>query len=292
MGMSTLIGGIFAIVVGGLGICVWKCQNIFISIPFIICSFLIGILCIVAGVAVAGGETSQAILDQACNQPLAQFGSKTGSEFFYKQYALIVDKTMCTDRCPCPEAAKARIMANYTDAQLREKFYRTYNYQNNEASTATSGNNAQNWKTIIGLKFMPSTETVNVFDTYKKCYEEVIKLGRKSRTDATQVSQTDEYKQAIEQFAQKGGFDYFAAFEDQYECASICKAPLFYITRSVSQTYPPEDDCATAFLETYSNNYGVAAAALVTAVILCLAGCLAIPIGMGAAKQKSYMDEK
>jgi len=31
-----------------------------------------------------------------------------------------------------------------------------------------------------------------------------------------------------------GGFDFFKAIEEEFDCAGICYAPLFYLTKDVS----------------------------------------------------------
>ena len=68
------------------------------------------------------------------------------------------------------------------------------------------------------------------------CYENVL---------SKQPSQTDPEKAQAQKltklFAKAGGFDYLKTVESKYNCAGICKVPLFYMTKSVNLR--PTSEC-------------------------------------------------
>ena len=104
----TIIGGIFCIVVGVLGLLTGKFKKPIFTIPFIVLAFLIAIL-LFAGAAVMGGgeEDLKKIVSDGCNTSLGtQFDGKTTSELFKEQYLDLVDRWVCSDTCPCPESVK------------------------------------------------------------------------------------------------------------------------------------------------------------------------------------------
>ena len=54
-----------------------------------------------------------------------------------------------------------------------------------------------------------------------------------------------ETMQYVDEFFEKGGYDFLAGLENRYDCASLCSVPLFYLTKDVDNG-PPQTDCFTA----------------------------------------------
>ena len=106
--------------------------------------------------------------------------------------------------------------------------------------------------------------------------------NKTSPTNAAQVTQNADYTEAVKQFVQKGGFDYFKQLETDYDCAGLCKVPLFYMTKDAESV--PKNECADQFLSKYSAKTGVGVIALVTALLLCGAGICALPLCCAARR--------
>lgn len=64
--VMCVLGGVLALGLSILGCCTYKFKNPLVTTPFVLCSFLIGILCM----AVGGVVMSADIKDMACNKPL------------------------------------------------------------------------------------------------------------------------------------------------------------------------------------------------------------------------------
>ena len=45
-------------------------------------------------------------------------------------------------------------------------------------------------------------------------------------------------QKSVYDFFNKGGFDFLSALETDFDCASLCKVPLFYVTRSMDEGKP------------------------------------------------------
>ena len=105
--VGTIIGGILCIITGVLGLLTGKFKKAIFTIPFLVMSFLIFILLVVAGGIMAGGEEAiTEIVDKACAAKPQGFDQST-KELFESQLSTLVDAQMCTDVCPCDEAAEA-----------------------------------------------------------------------------------------------------------------------------------------------------------------------------------------
>lgn len=69
----ALVGGVLALLLSILGCCTVKFKNPCVTCPFVICSFLLGLMCLIAGAMVVGGKTRDGILLKACNTPIKGF---------------------------------------------------------------------------------------------------------------------------------------------------------------------------------------------------------------------------
>lgn len=56
----------------------------------------------------------------------------------------------------------------------------------------------------------------------------------------------------VDDFFDKGGYDFLSTLESKYECASMCEVPLFWITKDVSEG-PPNKECVEAAIDALTN---------------------------------------
>lgn len=122
--------------------------------------------------------------------------------------------------------------------------------------------------------------------TFLKCYDNKIK----GKVAASNSAYSDSYKKAMDMFAKEGGA-FFTQIEKTYKCAGLCEKGLFYVTKPVSEGRP-EKSCVAAFQDKYGQNYGVAAVAFITAIVLIVAGIAAIPLCTGFSKRSEADLEK
>lgn len=102
-------GGIVGLVISVFGCCAAKQKNFFVTCPFVVCSFLVGLMALIAGGMVVGGKTRDALINKACNTPFKAFEGLNGNQIARQEYGQIVDKVMCTsDLCPCDDAENAQ----------------------------------------------------------------------------------------------------------------------------------------------------------------------------------------
>jgi hypothetical protein len=113
-----IAGCVFGLTVGVFGFLTSRCKSCWVAFPLGLLSFLAGLLAVIAGVAVFGGNIASTVKNQIC-------GSQTGgTEFIRKQYSPAVDQIMCTATCPCASnttnvtqslfTARATAMTNLT----------------------------------------------------------------------------------------------------------------------------------------------------------------------------------
>jgi putative intracellular protease/amidase len=95
----------------------------------------------------------------------------------------------------------------------------------------------------------------------------------------------------LKNFFNEGGFELFNELEKELECASVCTAPLFYITQDLSKGKPTVD-CAKATLDEVTNQPVVGAVSLISAVVLLIAffGSLTLCTGL-SNNEKDMMNE-
>ena len=87
---------------------------------------------------------------------------------------------------------------------------------------------------IVPLTFAQSSSTK--FNTYGDCYNQVLS----KKLDNANL-------QKVKDFVDKGGMEFLQALEDQYNCASICNVPLFYITKDIAEG-KPTSECGDALI--------------------------------------------
>ena len=68
-----MVGGIFSLILAILGCATVKLKNPLVTGPFVICTFIVAIICMIGGGVVMSGD----IRTQACNTKFTPVGSKT-----------------------------------------------------------------------------------------------------------------------------------------------------------------------------------------------------------------------
>lgn len=81
------------------------------------------------------------------------------------------------------------------------------------------------WTSIF---FANNNGNSQTFETWEECYNKVLKA--KSQGD----EKGDPKWAQLEKFIRDGGLDFVRELETSLNCASACKVPLFYATRSIA----------------------------------------------------------
>lgn len=150
-------GGVIGLFISVLGCLTARYKTPWITFPFVICAFLVGLMALIAGGMVVGGKTRDGIIDQACNTKLAALGGQTGAEVAKNEYGQLVDKMMCTsDRCPCDGANNMQALwtTKKPEAELN-KYQRTW--------VGTAAPDRNNAKGVYPMSFKTGT---GVYSTY------------------------------------------------------------------------------------------------------------------------------
>lgn len=84
---------------------------------------------------------------------------------------------------------------------------------------------------------VPFEWEANGFTDWATCYKD--KLKDKLTEDADDKKK--KMAQDILKFMEKGGIDFIKQLETDYQCASICDVPLFYITKNISEGQPKKE---------------------------------------------------
>jgi hypothetical protein len=71
----------------------------------------------------------------------------------------------------------------------------------------------------------------------------------------------------LKAFFSSNGWKIFQSFEKQFNCAGVCKVPLFYMTKDLSAGVPAQS-CDTAMINKVAGNVGAGAVAVVTGLIM------------------------
>jgi hypothetical protein len=133
-------------------------------------------------------------------------------------------------------------------------------------------------KTPVPLKFTSDTS----YDTYKKCFYE--KLEAKFKEEADKDASGESFGAKAGGLLADTGFLFLEGLESIGSCASICKTPLFYLTRSVSEG-PVKRNCMGALKDDLSFKL-VSAIAGLTAFVLFAGMILGMPICSGFNKEE------
>lgn len=166
-GVVALVGGILALILSFLGCCTIKYKHVCVTCPFVICSFLIGLMALITGGLVMGGGARDQVIKAACKEPIKSFGNKNAKQIMRTEYADIVDKVMCSsDLCPCDNANGIKTKwenDKMSNEQAIKKYKRTWVAGSFDRSKSSA---------VIPMTFQAATPK---FTNYKDCYTKVLK---------------------------------------------------------------------------------------------------------------------
>lgn len=200
-GTLALVGGILALIISFLGCCTIKYKHVCVTCPFVVCSFLVGLLALVAGGLVMGGKARDEAIKAACTHKFSEFGGKNAKQIMRAEYADIVDKVMCSsDLCPCDDAnglkAKWENDADSNEAALK-KYKRTWVAGSFDRGQANA---------VIPMTFQAAAPK---FSSYKECYNKVLK-GMDQNNN--KIKNSAGFKKAQKEF-NKGGWKFMSELE-------------------------------------------------------------------------------
>jgi len=96
-------------------------------------------------------------------------------------------------------------------------------------------------------------------------------------------------EKAISEFFEQGGKEFLEQFETTLNCASVCKTPLFYVSRSVKDG-PPVQDCFEPLIEKFDQP--VFCVITLLTGLLCLGAMIAsFPLMTGFDEKNDMMGE-
>ena len=125
------------------------------------------------------------------------------------------------------------------------------------------------------LPFTAAGEGETSYTTFLDCYNSVLKDDAKSK-------KADENKQlqAMKDWFAKNGVVGLQKMEEELSCGGACRAPLFYVTRPITDT--PEDTCFNAMFNKLGSGHRTAGiVSLITALISFTAFCGSFPLCKG-----------
>lgn len=226
------------------------------------------LILLIAGAIASGFDGSiEDLRVQACTTPVEQYDGLTGEKWIGDQYAEIVDDVMCTSACPCETGsgdANKKLWDGYGEAYLNK-----YNRTTTTGSTSNS---------MVPLVFASGSTSVS---NYKACYDNVMEAKYKTtEAKSSQSSSEQEQMKKVKEFFEKGGYDFLSQLEKDYECASMCKVPLFYLTRDVKDG-KPEKECTEAIVEAVTGKVLVAVICFITGLVLLCACICSFPLCSG-----------
>lgn len=267
-GVMALVGGILALILSFLGCCTIKYKHVCVTCPFVVCSFLVGLMALIAGGLVMGGGARDKVLKAACTTPIKNFGNKNAKQIMRTEYADIVDKVMCSsDLCPCDNANNANGIKTtwendkMSNEQALKKYKRTWVAGNFDRSNSSA---------VIPMTFQTAAPK---FSNYKDCYNKVLKTMNQNNN---KIKNSAGFKRAQNEF-KKGGWKFLADLEKEGNCAGICETPLFFMTKDLSAGAPTQD-CMESFVKAYGGNMLLGAVAFITAITLICVGICALPL--------------
>lgn len=265
LGLLFLILGLLSILISICGcLSSWIKKPIF-TVPLILLSIIVGIALFIIGALTSdlGGVVDQSI-DFACNQT---FG--TMSNLFIAS----VDKFTCSKTCPCPKGPNGEYEKYWKSipdevlfaANRRSKLEQLNLDQKTE--WRFFGDNSK----ITPLVFN-STEETTTYESFYKCFQDKIKA---------EMQNSNPFYTDIKNFLDTGGYELFSYFEGNFNCSSVCKLPLFYMTKSIALKRPPTE-CFGPVVATLQTDMGaVSTVSLVSGFVLIIIAITAWPLCSG-----------
>ena len=271
-----LIAGLLTVLTGCLGMCTGKFKKVFFTLPFMILTFIIMILCFAAGaMALAEPEDITDVKNVVCDEPMKLGGEDKGkslADYTSESYTALVDKWMCSSVCPCDGVAYAE-----------GKFTEIPESDLNKSQRTLAGTPPSSFSAALSKDYLMPMDATGTVKNYETCYNETLKaeMAKLSESDSADAKNILEFQK---EFFENGGFELFAELEEEYECASLCSAPLFYLTKDINAGSPPQD-CVQAGIMALTGQTGVGAAAVVTGLLLLVAFFGSIPLCTGFSKK-------
>lgn len=93
--------GCIIVFIGILGLFAIVCNNPQIACPFGLCSVCFAMFSFAFAIVIFNGNITYSLYDQVCNQPVAEFGGLSSTEYMRNQYGALVDDIMCSSNCNC-----------------------------------------------------------------------------------------------------------------------------------------------------------------------------------------------
>lgn len=213
LGIGILVLGAIAILIGLCGFLTCKCKKPWFTVPFMLLTFVIGVIILIIGLVILGAAAGlvddlQAKLCQSISQ------SANGSQLSYK-YNQAVQNFVCSQTCPCPAGDNNEIEKLWTT--MDEATFNEWNRTKKSTAEAAKG--------YAPLIF--SKNATGSYASWRDCYDKVLV----SQATATA---TNENLKAVAAFVKDGGLDFLADSESKLKCAGVCKTALFYVTLPVS----------------------------------------------------------
>jgi hypothetical protein len=82
--------------------------------------------------------------------------------------------------------------------------------------------------------------TKTAYKSYQDCFEKVLKPKNiKIKSSESQAK--------IDDFFNKGGYDFLKRIENDFDCAGLCEVPLFYISKDISKGRPTTECISVSF---------------------------------------------
>jgi len=127
--------------------------------------------------------------------------------------------------------------------------------------------------------------------TYKQCFDAVINTDafKNEQTDGGLAGNDDDW----DNFSDAEGWDFLEELETEYNCAGICYAPLWYMTRNINNG-KPSDECLSPLFDdvfnaskNFANGFG---AALLISVLCQLGLCGGMPATAGDEEEDNTVE--
>lgn len=264
-GTGVLILGAIAILTGLLGCATCKCKKVCFTIPFGILSFVAGLVLLILGLVLLG--VASELVDKA-QEGICKVSSKSNANIA-QSYNDAVELYVCSEICPCDTKNKELW------SKIDEKTYNEHK-RTNKAELTPADVSAGRVKMVWA-----DPATVTVYNSWKACYEGVLKKEMDKDTKYSKVKD----------FIEKGGLDFLESSEQRLMCAGACKKALFFATLDVSEGRP-ERDCVNALFDDLQGGSRPAGIiGVVTGIILLCAFAAAFPLCSGYDEDDMMKEE-
>ena len=244
-GYLAIVAGVFLIGTSVLGCMTGKFKKPCFALPYLIAT---GVLCLIlfifGAVALAGRRNLNKVRDDACKT--------AGAGDLKQQYKDTIDRYTCSSECPCAAGegdSIKNLWYSYNDDKFRKSNRKKEGQQGNQHDVV----------------FRSDGET---YSSFSECYKKKLRKEKETRRE-------------IKKFYEQGLEEFFNAFEENYDCASVCDKPLFYMTVDVSSGAPNEE-CGSALIKSVNKRIKpVGVVAIISGVVVLIAFIGTFPLCTG-----------